>query len=362
MEKIFNKIKSIWGLLIVSCFFYSNSLAQVDKVHIEYERVSDRMLIVWGGKIYKDQVIAIATEKGIVMIDAGKAPTLTKEYRKIIEHEFGRNDFTYVINTHYHFDHTSGNQIFPEAEIIAHQKTPAKMKQWADNRQKFIKTRRANQMIRWKKQLAMTETGSEQYERLNDYLTTGRVMLDDYENNYVLTLPNITFNDKVILDLGNITLNLFYFGEGLHTGDDILIFCPEEKVLFSGDLFYKGYFGFAFKPKFDGDRWLSVLNELFSGANKIEWVYDCHNGKMTGDYISLYYRYMKDVWESLKKAKEQKLDFEAIMEEFSYEKRFSYIDKSGLNNNVLEKGHNDNLKFTWYCINNIVKPNEQSNK
>ena len=187
-------------------------------------------------------------------------------------------------------------------------------------------------------------------------------MLDDYENNYVLTLPNITFNDKVILDLGNVTLNLFYFGEGLHTGDDILIFCPEEKVLFSGDLFYKGYFGFAFKPKFDGDRWLSVLNELFSGANKIEWVYDCHNGKMTGDYISLYYRYMKDVWESLKKAKEQKLDFEAIMEDFAYEKRFSYIDKSGLNNNVLEKGHNDNLKFTWYCINNIVKPNEQSNK
>ena len=31
------------------------------------------------------------------------------------EKEFGRGDFKYVINTHYHFDHTDGNGVFPEA-------------------------------------------------------------------------------------------------------------------------------------------------------------------------------------------------------------------------------------------------------
>ena len=125
----FNKIVFFF-ILIIFCFFCSNLSAQVKNVHIEYERISDRMLVVWGGKIYKDQVIAMATEKGIVIVDAGKAPTLTREYRKFIEREFGRNDFIYVMNTHYHFDHTGGNQVFPETKIIAHQKTPGMMKQW----------------------------------------------------------------------------------------------------------------------------------------------------------------------------------------------------------------------------------------
>ena len=79
---------------------------------------------------------------------------------------------------------------------------------------------------------------------------------------------------------------------------------------------------------------------------------------MTGDYVALYHRYMKDVWNSLIAAKEQGLDFETIREEFSYEKKFSYIRKSGLDSKVLKKGHADNLKFTWYCINNIEMPAE----
>jgi len=130
------------------------------------------------------------------LIDAGKSPTLTQKYRQIIEREFGRNDFKYVINTHYHFDHTSGNQVFPEAQIIAQEKTPALMQQWATQIQKFVATRRANQMVRWKNLLEKEKPGTEQWFHLKDYLTTGRVMLDDYENNYQLTLPHITFNDK----------------------------------------------------------------------------------------------------------------------------------------------------------------------
>lgn len=38
--------------------------------------------------------------------------------------EFGRSDFAYVINTHFHFDHLDGNQVFPEAEVVAHELNP----------------------------------------------------------------------------------------------------------------------------------------------------------------------------------------------------------------------------------------------
>ena len=102
-----------------------------------------------------------------------------------------------------------------------------------------------------------------------------------------------------------------------------------------------------------GQRWISILDKIFNKKNNIQWIYDCHNGRISGDYISLYHKYMKDVWESLLAAREKGLDLNRIMDEYSYEKKFFYINKSGLDSSVLKKGHLDNLKFTWECINNI---------
>lgn len=352
MKRIIIYRKRFTALLILMGFCYLNTNAQDNKASINFERLSDRVLLVWGGDIYKDQVAAIATEKGVVIIDAGKAPSLTKEYRKIIEMQLGRNDFTYLINTHYHFDHTSGNQIFGEAKIIAHQKTPDKMREWHTQIQSFVEARRNNQMLRWENEFKEAEPGSEQWIRLNDYLSTGEAMLDDYENNYILSLPELTFNDLMTLELGDITLRLYYFGEGRHTGDDIIVFCPEEKILFTGDLFYKGSYGFAYHPNLEVERWIHVLDQIFIEENTIDWVYDCHNGAMSGDYLALYHRYMKDIWESLLAAKEDGLTYESVIKKYSYKNRFSYISKSGLEPQVLERGHADNLKFTWEYINN----------
>ncbi|NOR11655.1 MAG: hypothetical protein GQ545_00180, partial [Candidatus Aminicenantes bacterium] len=74
-------------------------ISATDEITVEFDRVSERVLVVKSGKVYTDQVIALASKKGIVMIDTGKSPTLTEKYREVIEREFGRNDFAYVINT-----------------------------------------------------------------------------------------------------------------------------------------------------------------------------------------------------------------------------------------------------------------------
>ena len=344
-------LNRIVKFLTIFLFLSCQLIAQVDQVDVGYERLSERILVVWGGKVYKDQVVAIASEKGIVMIDAGKSPTLTGKYRTIIEREFGSDDFKYLINTHHHFDHTAGNQIFPEAIIIAHQKTPGLMETWAQNRRSFIDSRRRDLLPGWISQRDRMEPGSEEWKRFNDIVTTQIVMLDDYENNYILTLPDIIFNDRLTLDMGDVTFRLYYWSEGLHAGDDILIYCPEERILFSGDLFHKNSFTFTYSPIFDGERQISIMAEIFKDENSVKWIYDCHNGRMAGTFISLYHRYMKDVWETLLKAKEKGMDLNTIMNDYSYEKRFSYIINSGIDAEVLRRQHTDNLKFTWYSIN-----------
>ena len=316
---------------------------------IDFERYSERVLIVKCGKMYTDQVIAIATQKGIVMIDTGKSPTLTAEYRKIIEREFGRDDFSYVINTHFHFDHTDGNQVFAEAEIIAHESSPERMRQFDRERQNFVAGRKL-QIEQLKNQLKALDPNSEDAQRLRDILSTLPIMLKDLTDSYILTLPTITFSDRMTLGLGDITLKMIHFGEGRHTGDDIVIHCPEEKLLFTGDLFFRGSLFIAFSPEFDAPRWIEVTNDLLEDEKEIEWVYDTHNGRMPVKFISLWRDYLVEVWDGLNKAKKEGLSFEEIQDRFSYDKKFTYLEQSGLDKELLRREHQQNLRFTWMRV------------
>ncbi|OFY62265.1 MAG: hypothetical protein A2V64_10915 [Bacteroidetes bacterium RBG_13_43_22] len=71
---------------------------------IRVQKLNDRSILVNFGY---DAVSAINTEQGIVVIDAGISTGLTSRYKKIIQKEFRRDDFIYVINTHGHHDHNN---------------------------------------------------------------------------------------------------------------------------------------------------------------------------------------------------------------------------------------------------------------
>ena len=119
--------------MLLICLVFSYFIAPLlatDEVPTTFERHSERVLVVKTGKATYDKVIAIASKKGLVVIDTGIAPSLARKYRKIIEREFDRSDFLYVINTHYHYDHSNGNQVFADAEIIGHELSPTGMREY----------------------------------------------------------------------------------------------------------------------------------------------------------------------------------------------------------------------------------------
>ncbi|MFC1726618.1 MBL fold metallo-hydrolase, partial [candidate division KSB1 bacterium] len=115
----------IVGAMLISCL-PAFAQTEEDKLINSYW-LTDRILIVGYGEMQMDMVAAVNTEKGIVIIDSGMSPSLSAKYRLIIEKEFGRSDFKYVINTHHDDDHINGNQVFTEAEIIAHQNAAKRM-------------------------------------------------------------------------------------------------------------------------------------------------------------------------------------------------------------------------------------------
>ena len=54
-----------------------------------------------------------------------------------------------------------------------------------------------------------------------------------------LYIPNMSFSDKFNLSLGKKTIKLFHFGPA-HTSGDTVVYFPDEKVTFLGDLLFLG--------------------------------------------------------------------------------------------------------------------------
>src|SRR4030067_32136 len=85
------------------------------------ERVSEN--VFW----FQSEVYALVTAGVIVgpqwavVIDTLALPEETLSMREFIEHELGVQ-VRYVINTHYHADHSWGNCFFPGATVIGHAK------------------------------------------------------------------------------------------------------------------------------------------------------------------------------------------------------------------------------------------------
>ena len=68
-----------------------------------------------GGKFI---TTALATEKGIVLIDPTGIPTLINRIKNDIESIFQRSDYAYIINTGANVNFLGGNVHFPNVEII----------------------------------------------------------------------------------------------------------------------------------------------------------------------------------------------------------------------------------------------------
>ena len=261
-----------------------DDLENIDQ-YIKIERLSDRVVVIKTGVNYFDAVTAVATQKGIVVIDAGFSPTLTKKYRTIIEKEFWRDDFAYVINTHSHWDHTNGNKIFPEAAVVGHQDCRGEMiKDYSDKAVRLNSLRSNLQQL--KESVQTTGINSEDGQQLDYRKSLVSLALADLEADYAWRYPTTTFQDSFSLDMGDRTFQLIYFGKA-HSETDVLVYIPEEKLLMAGDLFNKGGGGNLSKlnhgdiKKADLDRWHEALNFLSGPQIEIDRIRDGHAAMLT---------------------------------------------------------------------------------
>jgi cyclase len=166
---------------------------------MQRERVSEN--VYWfQSEVYAQVTAGVITgTQWAVVIDTLALPEETLAIRSFIEEEL-LVPVRYVINTHYHADHTWGNCFFPGATVIGHTL--------------------CRQM--------MAERGQAALEAARRQNPTFKQVK--------LVLPHITF-DKGEMSLRVGKKNLILFPTPGHSQDGISVFVEEDRVLFAGDAF-----------------------------------------------------------------------------------------------------------------------------
>jgi len=178
--------------LVLICLFLfatANTYCQNNEINIETTKLSNNvyMLVGQGGNIGVS-----AGDDGVFIIDdqfARLTPKIIEAIKAISD-----KPFQFLVNTHYHGDHTGGNENMTKqgVKIIAHENV--------------------------RKRLIDGESSKE-------------------------ALPIITFNDRVNVHMNGEDVKVYHV-EHAHTDGDALLYFTKSNVLHTGDTYFKSRYPF----------------------------------------------------------------------------------------------------------------------
>ena len=187
--------------------------------------------------------VFIINDDDVVVIDTNltleSARASLEQLRKLT-----KKPARFVINTHWHDDHVTGNQVyreaFPTAEFIAHEETREGLLTESISNRKGMQEG-APQVVEQMK-TAMKEGkslfGAELTPQIKESHEGDLARVEQYladTPKLQRVLPTITLNDRLILYRGSRIIEVRYLGRG-HSRGEVVVYLPQEKVLIAGDL------------------------------------------------------------------------------------------------------------------------------
>jgi glyoxylase-like metal-dependent hydrolase (beta-lactamase superfamily II) len=269
-----------------------------------FEKIAEGVYYATGGSGGNSPVII--GDRDVLIVDTKTTPAAARDFiedLKLITNKPVR----YAVNSHYHYDHADGNQVFlaNKADVIGHEFVKFAMENYDIlHREPYMTSQVLNGTRRLetaRKQLA-DEKDPQKRPALEAQLAAAQKSWDDLAEIKV-TPPNVTYKDRKVLDLGGREVQLLFLGRG-HTNGDTVVFLPKEKIVATGDLMESGpaYMG-------DGqfDEWIATLEKL--KQLDFEIVLPGHgapfrNGK---PHITAYQGYLRDVVKQVDQFRKQGL-------------------------------------------------------
>ena len=209
-------------LVAAPAFAQLDNLAeQLRTTPITTQKLADKFYVLFG---VGGNIIASIGDNGVLIVDA-QFPRMVPKYKATIG-ELGGGKIDFVINTHWHFDHTEGNQVLgPEGTWIVAQE---------NSRQMMMKNNVVNLVTSKREQPAYAATA----------------------------LPVVTYDDTMRFHFNGERIDLLHYGPAHTTGDTAVVF-RDHKTVHMGDVYNNaGY------PFIDADNGGS-LNGIIEFSSKV---------------------------------------------------------------------------------------------
>jgi cyclase len=185
----------------------------------------------------------IVNDRDVVVVDAAGTPAAARRVIAAVRRLTSR-PVRYLVNTHWHDDHTMGNQAwadaYPGLEIIGHPETVKDMTGKAvANREGYLKSLPG--ILEYiEKQLAAGNglDGSPLAPGERRSLTADLRLAREYlaqAASFRVTPATLTVRRRLALVRGDRTIDIRHFGWG-NTPGDLVVYLPRERVVITGDL------------------------------------------------------------------------------------------------------------------------------
>ena len=275
-----------------------------------FEELADgvHFAIGTGAMTVMSNAMVIINDDHVMLVDTSVTPAAARQLVSQIERELTDKPIRYVLNSHYHFDHAHGNQIFgDDVEIIGHD---------------YVRRMHLSNVLEQRTNRSFTEVIPDQVARLRQQVaeTSDAAARSELEANLaiveahslaleetVVTPPNVTYSDSMTIVKGGREVQLHFVGRG-HTGGDTMVFLPAERLVFTGDFLL----GSPGQPRLSymGDSFLDEWPASLGRLKELDFdvIVPGHGEPFRErEQIDLYQRFLRDLWSQVSELRAQGL-------------------------------------------------------
>jgi cyclase len=308
--------RTIWLLLTVLILPQSSVLARRQGLSVnvqasasnrptayKFDKIADGVYYATasGSIAAGGNIVVIVNDTDVMLVDDGVTPAaataLLEDLKTLTD-----KPVRWVVNTHFHFDHTDGNSIFgPDVEIIGHDYVRYAILHNDVLHHEPFKTSVSDipgRIDALRKQIS-SEKDSARRASLEQQIG---VMEDELEQIKAVkpTPPTMTYSSKLTMFRGDREIQILFLGKA-HTQGDSIVFLPKEKIVCTGDVIEA-------RPAYMGDgifdQWIVTLDALKSldFDTALPGHGDLFHGKET---ITAYQSYLRDLLNQIAKLRDQ---------------------------------------------------------
>jgi glyoxylase-like metal-dependent hydrolase (beta-lactamase superfamily II) len=263
----------------------------------DFRRVADGVHVGVAAPAFKvnSNTAIIESDDGVVIVDTHSKPSAA---RVIVERlrEVTTRPVRYVVNTHFHWDHWHGNEVYPAAypgaEIITNQLTREAMVRKGLKRIQDHARQVPHEIARLRAELAGAATPAQRTKLERDlglaesYLAEVRSLRP--------ALPTMAFERTMTLYRRDREIQLLYLGRA-HTEGDVFVYLPRERVVVTGDavIGWTPFMGDGYP-----EDWIGTLDRLAA----LDWdTLIMGHGEPAGrDWLRTFRGYIHDMVEAVR--------------------------------------------------------------